>query len=40
MTSSVEASFLVNFAVDAALIGVVARANGCFFACAASRWAR
>ncbi len=30
MTSSVEASFLVNFAVDAALIGVVARANGCF----------
>ena len=30
MSSSVEACFLINFAVDAALIGVVARANGCF----------
>ena len=32
MSSSVEACFLINFAVDAALIGVVARANGCFHA--------
>ncbi len=30
MSGSIEAYFLMNFAVDAALIAVVARANGCF----------